>query len=138
AYPLAGISIGVGMRGVAATVALDDEPPIAMDLLAAMVLNGRLYGGMVPLVPDARVDDGALDIVLFRGGGPLDTTAHAARVLAGLHHTDPSVLIRRVQRVYIDTGESPLPVETDGDLHGATPLDVRVLPGALLALGIQS
>jgi YegS/Rv2252/BmrU family lipid kinase len=137
AYPLAGISLAGWVHGVSARVQLDDDEPIEVELLAAMITNGRLYGGVVPLLPQARVDDGALDLILFRGAGPLEATAHAARVLAGLHHTDPSVLIRRFTYARLETPGATLPVESDGDPLGTTPLEVRVLPGALLALGVS-
>ena len=137
AYPLAGLSLAPGLRGVAAHVQLDDDPPIEVNLLAAMMTNGRLYGGVVPLLPQARVDDGALDLILFGGGGPLEATAHAARVLAGLHQTDPSVLVRRFRYARLETPGASLPVQSDGDPLGTTPLEVRVLPGALLALGVS-
>jgi YegS/Rv2252/BmrU family lipid kinase len=137
AYPLAGLSLAAGLRGVSAQVQVDDEEPIEVNLLAAMMSNGRLYGGVVPLLPQARVDDGALDLILFRGHGPLNATAHAARVLAGLHHSDPSVLIRRFHYLRLETPFATLPVESDGDPLGTTPLEVRVLPGALLALGVS-
>ena len=135
AYPLAGVSLAAGLRGVPTRIWLDDEPPIQLELLAGIVTNGRLYGGLVPLVPDARIDDGALDVALFAGGGPLEATAHAARVLAGLHHADPHVRMRRVRRLRLETIGAPLAVQSDGDPLGSTPLDVRVVPGALLALG---
>ena len=134
AYPLAGFTLAAGLRGVRTRLWLDKDAPIELDLLAAMVTNGRLYGGLVPLVQDARVDDGALDLAVFSGGGPMEATAHAARVLAGLHRGDPNVLIRRVARVRLETLGGSLPVQSDGDPHGATPLDVRVAPGSLLAL----
>src|SRR5262249_3030170 len=110
-------------------------PPIDLDLLWGLVTNGRLYAGLLPLMPGARVNDGFLDVALFEGSSPLHATAHAARVLAGLHHLDPHVIIRRVRHVRIETADQSMPVQTDGDLRGATPLDVRVLPAALLALG---
>jgi diacylglycerol kinase (ATP) len=99
------------------------------------VTNGRLYGGVVPLVPGAQIDDGMLDVVLFAGEGPLEATAHAARVLVGVHHTDPTVVMRRVRRLRIETVGLPLPVKTDGDSLGSTPLELDVLAGVLLALG---
>jgi YegS/Rv2252/BmrU family lipid kinase len=137
AYPLAGLSLAPGLRGVSARVQLDNEPPIEVDLLAAMMTNGRLYGGVVPLLPQARIDDGALDLILFRGGGPLSATAHAARVLARLHQSDPSVLIRRFRYARLETPGATLPVESDGDPLGTTPVEVHVLPHALLALGVN-
>jgi YegS/Rv2252/BmrU family lipid kinase len=136
AYPLASLTLAAGMRGVRSRVWFDDRPPIELELLCGIVSNGRLYAGLVPLMPAARLSDGALDVALFPGSGPLEATAHAARVLAGLHHSDPSVVIRRAQHLRIETLADPLPVQTDGDLRGTTPLEIRVAPGALLALGL--
>src|SRR5216684_6532472 len=98
AYPLAGLALASGMRGTLTRVWLDDEAPIDLNLLAGIVTNGRLYGGVVPLVPQARIDDGELDVALFVGGGPLEATAHAARVLAGWHQARSDVVVRKDTR----------------------------------------
>lgn len=135
AYPLTGFSLAAGLRGALTRVWLDQDAPFELELLAGIVINGRLYGGVVPLVPDARIDDGLLDVVLFPGSGALEATAHAARVLAGLHHTDASVLMRRARYLRLETLAAPLPTQSDGDPLGSTPFEVRVMPGALLALG---
>lgn len=136
AYPLAGLGLAPAARGTVCRVEVDDEPALEMSLLAAIAMNGRLYGGMVPLAHGARVDDGYLDIVLFIGRVPLDLAAQTARVLTGQHLSDPSIAIRRVQRVRIESLEQPLPTQCDGDLLGTTPLQIEVLPGAVLALGV--
>jgi YegS/Rv2252/BmrU family lipid kinase len=135
AYPLAGLGLAPAVRGTRCQVQLDAEPPLETSLLAAIAMNGRLYGGLVPLAPGARIDDGRLDVVVFSGRAPLDLAAHTARVLAGLHLDEPSITIRRVERVSIESLEQPLPTQCDGDLFGTTPLHIRVLPQALLALG---
>jgi YegS/Rv2252/BmrU family lipid kinase len=137
AYPLAGFALAAGLRGAPCRVWLDDEPPLEMDLLACIVTNGRLYGGLIALAPEARVDDGVLYIALFIGSGALDATAHAARVLTGLHRTDPNVLMRPVTCARIETLAEPLAVQADGDLRGLTPLEVTIAPGAVRALGVK-
>jgi diacylglycerol kinase (ATP) len=137
AYPLAGVSLAGAARGVMCQVTIDDEPPREIELLAAVATNGRLYGGLVAIVPDARLNDGLLDVVLFSGRGAGDAAAHTVRVLAGLHRTNPSVTMRQARRLRIETPDGALPVQTDGDPRGTTPLDVEVVPGGLLALGIQ-
>ena len=53
AYPLASLGLLSGVRGAKCTVALDGEE-IDLPLLAAVITNVRLYGGLVPLVPSAR------------------------------------------------------------------------------------
>jgi YegS/Rv2252/BmrU family lipid kinase len=134
AYPLVALSLAPGLRGAATRVRLDHEPALDMNLLACIVSNGRLYAGLVPMLPTARLDDGLLDVVLFPGGNPLDAGGHAVRVLAGLHHTDPRVIIRQVRCLHLET-VTAIPVQTDGDPLGTTPLEVEVLPRAVLALG---
>ncbi|HLZ31495.1 MAG TPA: diacylglycerol kinase family protein [Chloroflexota bacterium] len=136
AYPLAGLALASGLRGTATRVWLDDDPPIDLNLLAGIITNGRLYGGLVPLVPQARFDDGVLDASLFVGGGPFEATAHAARVLAGLHQARHDVVMRRVRRARFESLAQPLPVQTDGDILGTTPLAVEVKPAALRVLGV--
>lgn len=135
AYPLAGVSLAAAVRGTRCRVALDEQPPREVELLACQVVNGRLYGGLVPLVPHAAVHDGRLDAVLFLGGGPVEAAAHVARVLSGTHLNDPNVIVGHVTRLRIESLGDPLPLQTDGDPRGTTPLQVEVAPGALLALG---
>ncbi len=137
AYPLAGLALASGLRGTPTRVWLNDDPPLDLILLAGIVTNGRLYGGIWPLIPRARIDDGELDVALFVGGGPLEATAHAARVLAGWHQAHSDVVIRKVRRVRFESLGQPLPIQADGDLLGTTPLEVEVRPGALLALGVN-
>jgi YegS/Rv2252/BmrU family lipid kinase len=136
AYPLAGVSLAGTLQGRSCRIWIDDQPPIERMLLAGIVTNGRLYGGLVPMLPQAQVDDGLLDAVLFAGSSSVDAAAHTARVLAGLHLADPNVTIRQLRRLRIEVDGEPLPVQTDGDPRGTTPLEIEVLPAALWALGV--
>jgi diacylglycerol kinase family enzyme len=136
AYPLAGVGLAGSVRGMPCRIWLDDEPPRELELLAVIATNGRLYGGLVPIAPDARVDDGLLHAALFPGSGPMDAAAHTARVLAGVHRTDPHVVTRSVRRLRIESLGEELPVQTDGDPRGSTPLEIEVQPKGLLALGV--
>ena len=137
AYPLAGLALASGMRGTPTRVWLNDDEPVELILLAGIVTNGQLYGGVVPMMPQARIDDGQLDVALFVGGGPLEATAHAARVLAGWHQARSDVVMRKVTSARFESLGPPLPIQADGDLIGATPLNVAVRPSALLAFGVN-
>jgi YegS/Rv2252/BmrU family lipid kinase len=135
AYPLAGLGLLGEVRGARCRVRLDAEE-IEVPLLAAVVTNGRLYGGLVSLVPNARVDDGRLDVVLFEGTDPFQLAAHVARVLAGQHHRDANIHIRSAQSVRIESLDRPLPVQADGDPRGTTPARITLEPRAVLAFGV--
>ncbi|MBV9582422.1 MAG: diacylglycerol kinase family lipid kinase, partial [Chloroflexi bacterium] len=136
AYPLVALSLAPEVRGVRAVVRFDDQAPLEVNLLLGVISNGRLYGGVFPLLPRAQLDDGLLDVVLFAGGGAVEAMSHAARVLTGLQANGENVIRRTVRRVHIDTLEQSLPVQCDGDPLGSTPLEIEVMPQALRVLGI--
>ena len=109
---------------------LDDRPPIARTGQGVLIGNlGRLQGGL-PVMPDARPDDGLLDVAVLQTRTVLDWLALAVRVLLR-RRKDPQLELFQARRVEIDCDE-PQPVERDGD--PADPRDhlvVEVVPAAL-------
>ncbi len=92
---------------------------------------GRLQAGLVPL-PDARPDDGLLDLAAVSPRGPFGWL----RVAAALHRrriagADQAVFRDQGRRISIRT-HHPAPCEADGEpLAPAARMDVEVWPGAL-------
>lgn len=101
-------------------------------LASAVVIGnvGWLQGG-VPLLPDARPDDGKLDAVVLRAGGPAGWLAVAADIL--LRRREPGGTHRiRFSELEVTLG-SAQPWELDGEVAGSTRrLAVAAEPGALL------
>jgi YegS/Rv2252/BmrU family lipid kinase len=89
-----------------------------------LVGNGRFYGAKLVLFPNARPDDGKLDVIVFKNLGYLDIARYIGGVLIG-HHTDLSDV------EYFQTSElrvsssSPVPVELDGELFCDVPVQFR-------------
>jgi YegS/Rv2252/BmrU family lipid kinase len=101
------------------------------------VANGPYVGAAYALAPDAHVDDGLLDTVLYREAGVLRVLFHMAMVAGGRRRpTPPDAQAFRVRnlRVYTRRRRRPLPVHADGIAVGATPAEFSVLPGALKVL----
>ncbi|MBI4788482.1 MAG: diacylglycerol kinase family lipid kinase [Chloroflexi bacterium] len=130
-YWLVGIRRAWSYRGKPATLEFDDRR-VRRRVILALAANTQLYGGIVRIAPDARVDDGALDLVVFRGTGVLATASHLLRVLVGSHLRDPQVEVYRTRCVQIK-GKN-LPVHVDAEPVGFTPLEIRVRPRALRVL----
>lgn len=97
------------------------------------VLNTPSYGAGLFLAPDAKTDDGRLDLVLLDDLG-------LAEVLALL----PSLWLRgelktkrlrrfTVERVRIETAK-PYIFHGDGEILGTTPVEISVVPGAFQVL----
>ena len=77
---------------------------------------GRLQGGL-PVMPDARPDDGLLDVAVLQTRTVLDWLALAVRVLTRRRDKDPQLEVFQARRVEIRC-DRPQPVERDGDPAG--------------------
>lgn len=131
-YLAAGVMAAAEFYGVRTTVVVDGKV-IKGRSLFILISNAQLYGGLLRIAPDARLDDGLLDVVIFDGAGPGYTLRHLMHVLGGRHLRDPSVKFRRARRVMVDCAV-PWPVQVDGDPFGATPMTFQVAPRALRVL----
>jgi YegS/Rv2252/BmrU family lipid kinase len=100
------------------------------------VANGPFIGAAYAMAPDAQIDDGRLDVVIFRGLGIPRLLLHLALV-AGARRLDPppEAPELRVRRVDVRAlRRRPLPVHADGEPVGVTPARFEVVPAALRVL----
>jgi diacylglycerol kinase family enzyme len=116
-----------------------DVPGPAEELVGTtvFVFNLPRYALGLPFAPDARGDDGLLDLVVFERAGALNAAHYLWLVLRGLHLRRRGVHHRRVRRVTI-AAAGPVPVQLDGDPGGVVapgaPWTVAVAPGAVRVL----
>lgn len=123
-----------------AGVTAGDAPPVSIDARSIMFANcGKLPGGVV-LAPDARLDDGWLELVVLDTKGGLVGWADLVRRmgLAGIGVTNdglPSTgtIDMRKTRTATVAADHATRVQVDGDVLGyATHVHARVEPGGLL------
>jgi YegS/Rv2252/BmrU family lipid kinase len=113
------------------TISLDGGPPVEREARSVVVGNSGLLPGGFRLLPDARPDDGVLDVAVLAPHGPFGWTRLAARVLT--HSGGRDGMLERFQARTVEiTAAAPLPREVDGELvTAARSLTVSVRPGAL-------
>jgi YegS/Rv2252/BmrU family lipid kinase len=130
AYAVGSAVAGVREQGWALRVEVDGEVlheggPVLM----VGVCNGRTIGGGAEIAPDARPDDGLLDVVVATSTGPLARLGFGVAMRSGEHVERDDVQTARGRRVTV-SGEA-FPANADGELHD--PVESRtwtVLPGA--------
>lgn len=96
----------------------------------ADVFNGHLTGGGMVLVPDARMDDGILDVFLAEDISKLDALRLLPQTYSGKRLVHPKISILKAHDIRIET-ETPMYVVNDGETAGLTPVNVHVLPRVL-------
>jgi YegS/Rv2252/BmrU family lipid kinase len=114
---------------------IDDAPPFEFTTTMTAVMNGTTFGGSFRVCPEARADDGLLDLLLVNAVGRLEILQLVPKILRGTHAGDPRLRLLRAKRITIDSDE-PLLVEADGEIasQDARRLDIELLPGALTVL----
>lgn len=103
--------------------------------LLALVSNVHLYaGGLATLSPDARLDDGLMDLWLFEGESLADTVQLAMDLLAGRHVQSSRVQHLTFKQLFLES-ESPAYVQLDGEpFEVSNPITISVRPKALHVL----
>jgi YegS/Rv2252/BmrU family lipid kinase len=99
----------------------------------AVVANASRYTYHWRLAPDARIDDGWLDLCFFASESALQTAGQVVATLGGRHSAHPGVRHLRAKRLRFHC-EPDVAVQLDGDPAGSTPVEVTVAPGALTVM----
>jgi diacylglycerol kinase (ATP) len=106
-------------------VARSNQPTV----LAAFA-NTPQYGGGMKIAPQAKMDDGLLDVCIVGAVDPFKLFCLFPTVYAGRHLGIKEVEYFQAPRVRVET-EYPLDVYADGEYVCRTPVDVGVQPAAL-------
>jgi YegS/Rv2252/BmrU family lipid kinase len=130
AYAMAG-AVHLALPPVRFSIRLDDGEPVEREARSVVVGNSGLLPGGFSLLPEARIDDGLLDVGVLAPHGPLGWPRVATRVLTHSHHQDRHLERFQARKVEI-TAHAPVPREVDGEVvaQGRT-LTVAVRPAAL-------
>lgn len=114
-------------------VTVDEQQVIEGQMNLVAVANGLFAGGGMNLSPQARVDDGKLDVVTASGLSRAEVVRELPRIHSGGHVKNPKIKITqgRLARIETFTPEDALLIEADGNIRGKTPVEFRVMPRAI-------
>ena len=90
-----------------------------------LIGNGRYYGGPVTFFKDARIDDGKLDVLIFKNLGYLDIARYLGTILMGMHTDLDDVEYLQTRQLTVSSDED-VPVEVDGEVVAQLPVTFRI------------
>lgn len=95
-----------------------------------VVANAASYAGPLQIAPLASIEDGLLDLCLFRERNKLAFLGQLFNVVMRRQLHDPNFLYFSAPSVVVHC-DPPASVQLDGDYFGRTPVEIRALPGAV-------
>lgn len=90
-----------------------------------LIGNGRYYGGPVAVFKDARIDDGKLDVLIFKNLGYLDIARYLGTIFMGKHTGLSDVEYFQTKKAVVRS-EEDVPVEVDGEVAARLPVTFRI------------
>jgi diacylglycerol kinase (ATP) len=98
--------------------------------------NSRYYANGMMITPDARLDDGALDVCVIGDAPVRELLRRFPRVFRGTHTSVPQVSMYRGTVVELEAGDGAPPMElwACGERVGLLPARLDAVPGALRVL----
>ena len=110
-------------------IAVDDERRTGR-MFDVVVANGRFFGGGMQICPEARPDDGLLDVLTIGDVTKRDLVQTMPKIYRGTHLPHPKAELLRGAVVTV-TSDTAIPIQLDGEQPGTTPVRFEVIPGAL-------
>ena len=101
----------------------------SFEAMLCAVANGPAFGGGMMIAPEANVEDGFLDLFIVHAMSRFELLKVFPKVYTGRHVTHPAVEFVRAKSVKLSSGN--MPVYSDGEARGHSPLSATVVPGAL-------
>ncbi len=128
-YLLSAIRALGKFRGIEVRVSLEgaEQSSLQGTALVLGILNTPSYGGGLRLAPEARLDDGRLDLVLLENLSSLEIAGILPRLALSGEIRTPRIHRHRITRARIET-ERPCAFHADGEIVGMTPVEIAVMP----------
>ena len=88
------------------------------------------YGGDFKITPNAKIDDGILNICIVKNISKIKALILLPRVFFGTHIKHPKAIYEPSKNLYISS-ENSISIWADGEYVGTTPATISILPKAL-------
>lgn len=132
-YYLKGLEEFQKIRTIRVRVISEGEKTFDDEIYFMLVMNGKSAGGFKKVSPHSQINDGLLDVIIFKKCPVLELMNVLAKILRGEHTKNPNVLYFRSAKLTVECDD-----ETGTDLDGERgvpfPLEIEVVPKKLKIL----
>jgi YegS/Rv2252/BmrU family lipid kinase len=133
AYAVASLQAAVTFDRPTLRIQLDERAAFRLAVTNLCIANARYFGGGMKIAPEAKLDDGLLDVVAVGDLDTLKILTNVYRLYLGTHLGMREVRHAHARRVQVsaDKPGEVVSIEVDGELAGVLPATFEILPRAL-------
>jgi len=129
-HVVGGLTSLVSYKNKHITVHLEDKIEDIYDCAMLVVANGTHFGGGMCIAPEAKPNDGLMDVVIFGDMSKSELVKVWPMLYKGRHVSHDKVRMLKVKKVDIECDDMIL-VEADGEYLGEGPVSFSVVHSAL-------
>ena len=132
-YAAATLQTTLASSPIEVHVQLDEQTERRLRIAEFCVANARYYGGAMKIAPDAKLDDGFLDVVSIGDASSFRILSNAPRLYFGAHLRMDEVTHALAKQIVARPlkKEEIVRLELDGEVVGRLPATFQVMPLAL-------
>ena len=123
----------IGPDAATVRIRIDDGEERTIQTLCLCIANSRFFGGGMMIAPDAKINDGLLDVINVGDMSTAKIIFNAYSLYRGTHLTlneVKSTLAKKIEVSSVDPGHEIL-IETDGEMPGKLPACYEIVPNAI-------
>lgn len=112
------------------TITFDGKKRRHVHAIQISICNSPYYGARLQFAPTAVMDDGLLNLLIYRKFSKFDYLRHALSISKGQRDLALRISRRKIKTLQIEA-EHPVEIHADGVPQGYTPATIIIQPGAL-------
>ena len=124
-YYLKGLTEIANLRPLPVTL-ITQEKTYEENMYFMLVMNGKSAGGFKKIAPESEVNDGLLDVILFREMPMYELGPLFVKVMQGQHVSHKNVLSFQTNKMRVESSVY-IPTDVDGEEGATLPLEFSVL-----------
>ena len=109
---------------------VDDKTYNDLRVKLVAIANGQFFGGGMHVAPQAKIDDGKFNVIVFENIGKLRFLLNHKRIYKGTHLAINDVKSYEGQIIKASS-EDDVFVEADGEVFGKLPATFQIIPTAI-------
>jgi diacylglycerol kinase family enzyme len=109
---------------------INDGPEEEIFSRLCLLANGRYFGGAMHAAPEAKLDDGLLDLLMLKEISVAKFLWHLPKIYKGTHLKIPEIFFQKVRKFTAESSEQVI-LDIDGESPGYLAATFEVLPKIL-------